>query len=417
MAKRLCCRIPSPFLQPLCNPFRTPPGNAPLVLVTHEYAPFRGGVAIYVQEIASAAWQAGETVEVWTVDYRRRLDGQQTLQRDALDSSQTFPVVRLRSTGRLTPGGLLTFAWGILRRRRRLETSPVVLMSVGAQMVFFMLGALGIAPARRVTVFLYGSELLRFGRSRVWRGLARRFYARAAGFAVLTRPIERLARESGLLPPGASIVLAPGALPSAFVRHAAATAAAGGDDERVRVLTVARLHPRKGQREVARALALLPAAQRERLVYQMVGVGDEAYRREVETACREGGVPCEFLGAVDDEAIGAVYRRATVYVQASVTLPNSIEGFGLSFLEASFHGCPVAAYRSGGVTEAVANGETGLLVPEGDRAALADAVGRLLDDPALRGQLGEAGRAFARGFRWEKSARVLCEAARGGRVC
>ena len=141
-------------------------------------------------------------------------------------------------------------------------------------------------------------------------------------------------------------------------------------------------------------------------------MGDEAYRREIEAACRGGGVPCEFLGALEDDVLGAVYRRATVYVQASVTLGNSIEGFGISFLEASFHGCPVAAYRSGGVEEAVADGETGLLVPEGDRAALADAVGRLLDDPALRAKFGAAGLEFARGFSWEESARVLCEAAR-----
>ena len=227
---------------------------------------------------------------------------------------------------------------------------------------------------------------------------------------MVTRPIERLARESGLLPPGAAIVLAPGALPSAFAREAGFTPTAEPDDGLTRVLTVARLHPRKGQLEVAHALALLPDAQRKRLVYQMVGVGKSAYRRQVEDACREGGVRCEFLGAVEDDALGAVYRRATVYVQASVTLPNSVEGFGISFLEASFHGCPVAAYRSGGVEEAVAENQTGLLVPEGDRVGLAAAVNRLLDDPVLRTRLGATGRTFARGFHWESSARTLCEA-------
>lgn len=381
------------------------------MLVSHEYAPFRGGVAIYVQEIASAAREAGYAVEVWTVNYRHRLDERQQRERDTLDSGRTFPVVRLPSNGRLTPGGLLRLAWGLSRQRQRLRAGPVMLMSVGAQMVFFVLELLGIVPARRVTVFFHGSELLRFGRSRVWSGLARRFYARTAGFGVPTRPIERLARESGLLPPGANIVLAPGALPSNFADGSAREETTDTDDGLARLLTVARLHPRKGQLEVARALALLSAAHRERLVYQMVGVGEAAYRRQVEDACREGGVRCEFLGAVDDGGIGAVYRRAAIYVQASVTLPNSIEGFGISFLEASFHGCPVAAYRSGGVTEAVAENETGLLVDEGDRVGLAAAISRLLDDPALRQRFGEAGRTFARSFRWETSARALCEAA------
>ena len=284
-------------------------------------------------------------------------------------------------------------------------------MSVGAQMVFFVLGGLGIVPARGVTIFFHGSELLRFRRSRMWRGLARRFYARAAGFGATTRAVERLARESGLLPSDAQIVLAPCALPSAFVRAGGKENAISDDGGMAQILTVARLHPRKGQLEVARALALLPATQRERLVYQMVGVGDPAYRQQVETACRECGVRCKFLGAVDDTALGDIYRRATVYAQASVTLSDSVEGFGISFLEASFHGCPVVAYRSGGVAEAVADGETGLLVPEGDRTGLAAAVSRLLDDQALRTRLGETGRGFARGFRWEPSAQALCEAA------
>ena len=397
-------------MQPLCNAFRTPPGGPPLVLATHEYAPFRGGVAVYVQELAAAANAAGFPVEVWTVDYRGRAEhGPATA--SAAGAPPGAPVVRLPSNGRLTPGGLLKFAWGFARRGPRWRGGPLVLMSVGAQMVFFWLDLLGIAAPERVTVFFHGSELLRFGRGRGWRWLARRFYARAAGFGAVTEPMARLARESGLLPPGTKIFLAPGALPSAFAARTETAAPGGGEDGVARVLTVARLHPRKGQLEVARALGLLPAAQRARLVYQTVGVGEASYRRQVEAACREGGVRWECLGALDDAALAAVYARATVYAQASVTLPRSVEGFGLSFLEASFHGCPVAAYRSGGVEAAVADGETGLLVPEGDRAGLAGAVGRLLDDPALRARLGGAGRAFARGFSWERSARTLCAAA------
>ena len=144
------------------------------MLVSHEYAPFRGGVAIYVQEIAAAARAAGYAVEVWTVDYRHRLDAQQEREKDAADSARAFPVVRFPSNGRLTPGGLLRLGWGLYRRRRQLRAGPVVLMSVGAQMVFFVLALLGIVPARRVTVFLHGSELLRFGTAgggAGWRGV------------------------------------------------------------------------------------------------------------------------------------------------------------------------------------------------------------------------------------------------------
>ncbi len=390
----------------------------PVVFATHEYAPFHGGVATYVREAAVAAVRGHDRVEVWTVDYRNRfkelfahvgVDNVHTS-----ESSEAVPVVRLASNGRLSPAGLGRFAWGFWRRRRRWQAGPVVLMSAGAQMAFFLLALIpGVVNPRRVVPFFHGSEILRFAHHPFWRWLARRFYARAGGLAVTSRYVEGLLRGSGLLPPGAEVALAPCALPVAFLTQAAA----GGLDGRAdagewRVLTVARLHPRKGQLDVARALGRLPVEQRARLVYQLVGVGAEGYRRSVAAACQAGGVRVEFLGALDDAALTRVYARATLYAQASRTLARSVEGFGLTFLEASCHGCPVAAYRSGGVGEAVLDGETGLLVPEGDEPALADAIQRLLEDAALRARLGGRGREWARSFRWQDAARALCAVAR-----
>ena len=394
-----------------------PAGAGPVLFVTHEYAPFRGGVATYVRELAAAAARRHDRVEVWTVDYRGRFKGPCAPTgggQDNTDSCAAVPLVRLPSNGRLTPAGLGRLAWGLWRRRRRWHRSPVVLMSVGAQMVFFLLALVpGLVAARRVVPFFHGSEILRFARSRFWRPLARRFYARAGGFGVTSRHVEGLLRDSKLLPPGAAVTLAPCALPAAFVERAGELAAvAGVPDEEWRVLTVARLHPRKGQLDVARALGRLPGEIRARLVYQLVGVGAEDYRREVAAACRAAGVRVEFLGALDDGALAGVYAGATLYAQASRTLARSVEGFGITFLEASFHGCPVAAYRSGGVGEAVLDGETGLLVAEGDEAALADAIRRLLEDGPLRRRLGQRGRAFALGFRWEDAAEALSATAR-----
>ena len=356
-------------------------------MVSHEYAPFRGGVATYVHEIAMAARLTGLPVEVWTVDYKGV--SEQTVEEcnaNVKDSSAEPPLVRLSSSGRLTPGGVLGFAWGFWRRRAGWRDRRVVLLSVGAQMAFFLLSLVGCRTNAKVTCFFHGSEVLRFQRNRCWRWLAKRFYRREAdAFGVTTRYVEMLLRGSGLLPAGAAIIPAPCALPRAFHMEQSTNEVQNDQSVEVagstfRVLTVARLHPRKGQLEVARALALLPEEARVRVVYQMVGVGEEAYRQQVATACREGGVRCEFLGALDDEALGEVYAGATVYAQASRTLPQSVEGFGITFLEAAAHGCPATAWRSGGVAEAVLDGKTGLLVEEGDIAGLAAAVGRLLVD-------------------------------------
>lgn len=85
-------------------------------------------------------------------------------------------------------------------------------------------------------------------------------------------------------------------------------------------------------------------------------------------------------------AIADFYRACDV-----VALASRVEAFGLVLAEAGFCCRPVVATRVGGVPEVVADGETGLLVPADDVSALAQALQRLADDPALRTKLGQAG--------------------------
>jgi len=73
-------------------------------------------------------------------------------------------------------------------------------------------------------------------------------------------------------------------------------------------------------------------------------------------------------------------------------------------VEAAACGVPVVASDSPGLRDSVRHGETGLLVPHGNVAALAAAVGRLLDDEPLRRRLGDAGVAWARRFSWDTAA-------------
>ena len=77
-----------------------------IVLFTHEFAPFRGGAATYVQEIATAAAAEGFPVEVWTADYRGRAEMRGAIAQDAEASPARFHVERFPSSGRLTPAGL-----------------------------------------------------------------------------------------------------------------------------------------------------------------------------------------------------------------------------------------------------------------------------------------------------------------------
>jgi glycosyltransferase involved in cell wall biosynthesis len=105
----------------------------------------------------------------------------------------------------------------------------------------------------------------------------------------------------------------------------------------------------------------------------------------------------EALGFVPPAEVGPYYERAAV-----VCVPSRREGYGLVAREAMAHGRPVVATAVGGLADAVADGETGLLVPAGDTAALRAALERLLADRGLRERLGEAARACARErFSWD----------------
>jgi glycosyltransferase involved in cell wall biosynthesis len=83
-------------------------------------------------------------------------------------------------------------------------------------------------------------------------------------------------------------------------------------------------------------------------------------------------------------------------------LSSRSEGFPVSILEAMAAGLPVVASDVGGVSEAVVDDETGLLVPPGDAAALAAALERLARDPDLAARLGDAGfRRLRERFSWD----------------
>jgi glycogen(starch) synthase len=105
----------------------------------------------------------------------------------------------------------------------------------------------------------------------------------------------------------------------------------------------------------------------------------------------------DFIGWVESADIPAILNSATIVVIPS----RAVEGFGLVAMEAAMMGRPVVATRSGGLPEVVIDGQTGVIVDREDRGALAAAIARLLDRPALATEMGQAAqdRAQAR-FAW-----------------
>jgi len=108
-----------------------------------------------------------------------------------------------------------------------------------------------------------------------------------------------------------------------------------------------------------------------------------------------------FYGHVDDATKHAVLQRSWVHV-----LPSRKEGWGLAVIEAAQHGVPTLGYRSsGGLTDSVIDGVTGLLVDGRDE--LSDSLEHLLIDRVLREELGAKAAARSREFSWAQSAAAM----------
>ena len=168
------------------------------------------------------------------------------------------------------------------------------------------------------------------------------------------------------------------------------------------LLTVARLDFHKGIDTVIRALpAIRGAVPGTR--YAVAGIGSRRGALEALVADLGLGDAVRLLGFVPDQDLPALYNAADVFVLASRRYDLLVEGFGISCVEASACGLPVIASRSGGIPEAVREGETGLLVDPEDPSAVAAAAVRLLEDEALRRRLGAAGReAVERYYNWDR---------------
>jgi phosphatidylinositol alpha-1,6-mannosyltransferase len=224
---------------------------------------------------------------------------------------------------------------------------------------------------------------------------------------------------------GATHVVAAGAYPAAEARHAAGHAVhldvtlvpPGVDatrfcplDDRERrrarerlglpveaplVVSVSRLVPRKGMDVLIDAAAI---ARPTRPDLTVVVAGDGRDRRRLERRAERAGVPVRFLGRVADRDLPALYGCADVFAMVCRTRWGGLEqeGFGIVFLEAAACGVAQVAGASGGAADAVADGETGIVVRRpSDAAEVARALAALLDDAERRQQMGKAARVRA----------------------
>jgi glycosyltransferase involved in cell wall biosynthesis len=367
----------------------------PVFLITHEFYPKRGGIATFTEEIARATARLGYQVEVWA----------QSAPSATEKSDWPFRIKRMPLKGTHDLNCLFRLARELIRHRRILRRATVYLPEPGPMMTMMLLQFFHAFRPERLVLTFHGSEILKFAGRPHRRWLARQLIRRATRVSTLSTYTQELLLNH--FPEAADkIYLTPGALRSDF---AVVRPKPEAQKDKIVVLTVGRLHPRKGQLLTLQALQMLPGEVRRRLEYWVVG-GQSKGTYETTLRAAAASHPdlvVRFFGTLPDDELAKVYDGADIFAMTSVNLDRSIEGFGLVYLEAAAHGLPVVAHDVGGVSEAVSDGVTGLLVPPNRPVQLAAAFEKLIHAPELRRTLGAAGREWAMRNCWKESAEAL----------
>lgn len=179
-------------------------------------------------------------------------------------------------------------------------------------------------------------------------------------------------------------------------------------DKRI-ILSVSRLVERKGHETLIRALPAVLARHPDAHCFIVGGGPLERRLREI---AQEVGVAdhCTVLGAAPQSEVTEYFRNCDVFALPCHTMPDGdTEGFGLVFLEAGACRKPVIAGIAGGTVEAVADGETGLLVNGSSPAEVADALDRLLTDSKLADRLANEAWLRSQDMGWDAVTRKFLE--------
>jgi phosphatidyl-myo-inositol dimannoside synthase len=163
------------------------------------------------------------------------------------------------------------------------------------------------------------------------------------------------------------------------------------EHEGINLLTVSRLVSRKGHLRVIQALdRLIQKDPSIKITYHIVGKGLEQKRILSEIYRRKLDDYVLFHIHCSDNDLDALYAASDIFVMPVHNHPVDKEGFGMVYLEAAQYGMPSIATNMSGVDEAVIDGQTGILIKDGDIDALENSINQLIKDVDLRHKLGNA---------------------------
>ncbi len=340
-----------------------------LSLITIDYPPRTGGVATYLHSLVHAS-QGGIQV--------------------ATDEKKLFskiwphwwPMIRLCIQE--------------MRAKRIVFVSHVFPVGTAALLARFVCGG-------EYVVLFHGLDL-RLARTG-WKQWLLGYICRSAKVLIVNSEATRQ-ELLHLLPHTQPFILLPAIeQPQLPIRQKARELLGVGADEKI-VLTIARLVPRKGIDKAIEAMARIQ--QDESVRYVILGDGPDFRRlEELTMKCK---IAVDWVRHANDDCKQLWLTAANVFLLPARDEGSDVEGFGMVFLEAAWAGLPSVAGRSGGVSEAVIDGKTGLLVNPTSVDEIVGAVNSLLNNPDRARTMGEFGRQRVRqDFQWSDRWRRLSE--------
>ena len=367
--------------------------KAEFILLTHEYPPKRGGAGVYCREMAIAAQKNSIKVSVWAPSGSTRDDEIEMIELPWA-GSQSF-----------------ISSWKLVSKIKKFITTNedhravFHLAEPGSTRAFIRFGWMSHSKIKFILT-IHGSELLRFTRNPFEKWLFKKLLSRCSRIHVLSKFNE--SQLIGLYPfTKTYIKRIPGA-PASGVITPKQKLENQTNSETIQIVSVGRIHPRKGQDQILLALLKLPVETQKSLHLYFVGpTNNPKYSMSIKNLVEKFSGEVTFKGDCTDQELASIYAESDIFALTSLPKTKSVEGFGFVYLEASAHGLPIIANRTGGVEDAVIDNKTGLLSEPNDIETLSKNFLSLISDKNFRKRIGQNGIEWASSHNWDNSAMKL----------
>ncbi len=353
-----------------------------ILIYTHEFYPFSGGIANWTLEIVKGLKNLGQDVTVLAPKYHKK--------------SQDLPELREVRIKRMPFAirGRLSYLIGITffittffsNRYDKIIICDNISQVVGTILSFFI--------KAEYIVIVNGTEILmHFSKSNIYQKLKAKlitsFFSRAKIISISRATRDLLLEKGGYFNNNVEVLYCSIDKRMMFAKSRSEVLAKQMSlKNRKIILTVARLYPRKGHDMVLQALVEIKKRFPE-VLYLIVGEGTNRKYLEDIVVSLNLADNVVFTGEVPD--IIDYLDLCNVFVMASRE-DEGVEGFGIVYLEAMARGKPVIGSRHGGIPEVISDGVTGYLVNPHDVSEIASTIIRVLSDPSTAKKMGDNGR-------------------------